>query len=138
LKEIQKYWEVNNLVLELFFQHLDASTAKKLRGGEAENVSDEDHPCHSIDTNSNINMIAQGLPTSHLPPSSYSSSRVPGEDISQAPQATANHDSVFFDMPRNILSHGGSADDFSFFLDQCLLGSNEADILQGGLHMHNL
>lgn len=40
LKEIQKYWEVNNLVLKLFFQYLDESTARKLRNVEYEDPSD--------------------------------------------------------------------------------------------------
>ncbi|OBT82782.1 hypothetical protein VE02_09277 [Pseudogymnoascus sp. 03VT05] len=138
LKEIQKYWEVNNLVLELFFQHLDASTAKKLRGSVAENIPGLDNLGHSLDPTTSRSMITRTLRADNLPSSPYPSSRAPDEDISQGPQATANHDSVFFDMPRNILSQGGSADDFSFFLDQYLLGSNELDCLQGGLHMHNL
>lgn len=33
LKEIQKYWRVNNNVLDLFLQYLDSSIAKRLHGG---------------------------------------------------------------------------------------------------------
>lgn len=36
LKEIQKYWKVNNLVLDFFFQYLDESTAKVLSSGNTE------------------------------------------------------------------------------------------------------
>jgi hypothetical protein len=32
LKEIQKYWRINNTVLDLFLQYLDSSIAKRLRG----------------------------------------------------------------------------------------------------------
>jgi hypothetical protein len=32
LKEIQKYWRINNTVLDLFLQYLDSSIAKRLHG----------------------------------------------------------------------------------------------------------
>lgn len=36
LKEIQKYWRINNNVLDLFLQYLDSSIAKRLHGAPPE------------------------------------------------------------------------------------------------------
>lgn len=33
LKEVQKYWRINNNVLDLFLQYLDSSIATRLHGG---------------------------------------------------------------------------------------------------------
>lgn len=38
LKEIQKYWRINNNVLDLFLQYLDSSIAKRLHGGHPETM----------------------------------------------------------------------------------------------------
>jgi hypothetical protein len=38
LKEIQKYWKINDTVLDLFFQCLDESTVQRLLNGEAEHA----------------------------------------------------------------------------------------------------
>lgn len=34
LKEVQKFWRINNTVLDLFLQYLDESIARRLRGGD--------------------------------------------------------------------------------------------------------
>lgn len=39
LKEIQKYWRVNNNVLDLFLQYLDSSIAKRLHGPRSETAA---------------------------------------------------------------------------------------------------
>ncbi|KAH8421667.1 Transcription factor, partial [Colletotrichum scovillei] len=39
LKEIQKYWRINNNVLDLFLQYLDESIAKRLNGDSTESAS---------------------------------------------------------------------------------------------------
>jgi hypothetical protein len=43
LKEVQKYWKVNNLVLDFFFQYLDESTAKILLTDDTENIQRSPH-----------------------------------------------------------------------------------------------
>lgn len=57
LQEIQKYWRVNNLVLDFFFQYLDDSTARILFAADAERQefgkssatsSSVQHPDHNI------------------------------------------------------------------------------------------
>lgn len=40
LKEVQKFWRINNTVLDLFLQYLDGSIARRLRG-EDDNASVE-------------------------------------------------------------------------------------------------
>ena len=40
LKEIQKYWRVNNNVLDIFLQYLDSSIAKRLHGGQGQQQAD--------------------------------------------------------------------------------------------------
>jgi hypothetical protein len=40
LKEIQKYWKINNTVLDLFFRYLDESTVQRLQNGEAEHAEE--------------------------------------------------------------------------------------------------
>lgn len=41
LKEVQKYWSINNIVLDLFFQYLDKSTVRRLHGGQTEATRDQ-------------------------------------------------------------------------------------------------
>lgn len=36
LVEMQKYWRINNNILDLFFQYLDESIAKRLQGTDAD------------------------------------------------------------------------------------------------------
>lgn len=43
LQEIQKYWKINNNVLDLFLQYLDVSIAQRLHG-----ATRSDAPIHSI------------------------------------------------------------------------------------------
>lgn len=38
LKEVQKFWRINNTVLDLFLQYLDESIARRLRGGRDEHA----------------------------------------------------------------------------------------------------
>lgn len=40
LKEVQKYWRINNNVLDLFLQYLDSSIATRLHGGGAQGDAD--------------------------------------------------------------------------------------------------
>ncbi len=121
LKEIQKYWEVSNLVLELFFQYLDDSTAKKLRGGVAENASNSNsYDCNHEPTTSMKDLTALGFSANWSPSLPFTSFGTLDFGASQALQMPANQDSFFYAMPRNILSQGGSVDDFSFSLDQSL------------------
>ncbi|KAH8810925.1 putative cutinase transcription factor 1 alpha [Xylogone sp. PMI_703] len=126
LKEIQKYWEVNNLVLELFFQYLDDSTAKKLQGSIAEDLPSTERVNHDKG-------LVRSLNTPTLTRSTAATALEEGfdavdNDISQISQIQSNQGSVLFDMPRNILSHGGSVDEFSFFLDQYLLNNGNGSL----------
>ncbi|KJZ78517.1 hypothetical protein HIM_01908 [Hirsutella minnesotensis 3608] len=41
LKEIQKYWRINNNVLDLFLQYLDRSIADRLHAAQAEGIANE-------------------------------------------------------------------------------------------------
>lgn len=72
LKEIQKYWSINNLVLDLFFQYLDDSTAQRLNGDQSENEGprsnttvqesrNESHAGH-VDDTQRIHSSLQPLP----------------------------------------------------------------------------
>jgi hypothetical protein len=39
LKEIQRYWMINNNILDLFFQYMDENTAKKLHNDDGTHPS---------------------------------------------------------------------------------------------------
>ncbi|KAI3401747.1 hypothetical protein diail_9411 [Diaporthe ilicicola] len=68
LKEVQKFWRINNTVLDLFLQYLDESIAKRLRGdgdtsrdeGASAAVSREGS---SAGLTANIDPPAQDIPT---------------------------------------------------------------------------
>jgi hypothetical protein len=53
LKEVQKYWKVNNLVLDFFFQYLDESTAKILLTADTENIQTSP-PAHTAERPSSL------------------------------------------------------------------------------------
>lgn len=43
LKEVQKFWRINNTVLDLFLQYLDESIARRLRGDGDANRDEKTH-----------------------------------------------------------------------------------------------
>lgn len=66
LKEIQNYWSINNLVLDLFFQYLDESTARRLHGGHAEGRR---HPTTAPIQDPNIENDQSAADAPHMNPS---------------------------------------------------------------------
>ncbi|KAF1816898.1 hypothetical protein P152DRAFT_3545 [Eremomyces bilateralis CBS 781.70] len=118
LKEIQKYWEVNNLVLELFFQYLDESTAKRLRASELEPVSEavpENNPAlqpvpsqQSLGPNSSLDEVAVS-PLDHagLPHN---------QELSLGTHPAFSEDTLFLDMPQNLYQNS-TADPYAFLMD---------------------
>lgn len=127
LKEIQKYWEVNNLVLELFFQYLDDSTAKKLRGGVADDLPEEQlNQQPGSDTGPIIEKSSATPISARVNPvlTTDTGFDLLDNTVSSLSLGQSQQGSMWLDMPRNILSHGGSAEDFSCFLDPYWLSSN--------------
>jgi hypothetical protein len=127
LHEIQRYWKVNNSVLDLSLQHLGDSTRKRLRGGVAEDIPDGDFLNDNLERTSNKHPVAQAPQSQYSPPLSYTSSPVSRDYLTRIAQEAAEH-SCSFDIPRNISNQRGSADDFNFVLDQCFLGSNKISL----------
>lgn len=66
LKEIQNYWSINNLVLDLFFQYLDESTVRRLHGGHAEGRC---HPTTAPIQDPNIENDQSAADAPHMNPS---------------------------------------------------------------------
>lgn len=68
LKEVQKFWRINNTVLDLFLQYLDESIAKRLRG-DGDTSRDErasaavSREGSSAGLTANIDEPAQEIPT---------------------------------------------------------------------------
>ena len=70
LKEVQKFWRINNTVLDLFLQYLDESIAKRLRGdgdtsrdeGASAVVSREGSSAGLTNTESPAQEIPPGVP----------------------------------------------------------------------------
>lgn len=110
LKEMQKYWEVNNLVLELFFQYIDESTARSLRPSETELGSD------TVPTNHDSSISAmQASPVGEDTTSTLCND---GQEL-QSPGGLdlAMHDPLLSDTPQSVLCQNITSDPFEFFLD---------------------
>lgn len=110
LKEMQKYWEVNNLVLELFFQYIDESTAKTLRPSEVEVGSDT---VPADDGSSILAMQASSV-------AEDAASALCNDD--QGLHTTAGlemavDETLLSDTPQSVLCQNITSDPFEFLLD---------------------
>lgn len=110
LKEMQKYWEVNNLVLELFFQYIDESTARTLRPSEAATSSDAAPNEDGTRAAGEILSVGDRAVPSFYdnneeldPPSEY-----PG---------LAGGDPLLSESSQSILYESSTSDPFAFFMD---------------------
>lgn len=54
LKEIQKYWKINNLVLEMFFKCVDKSVAQRLLDEDPETSNKETPPLNLTSASSSV------------------------------------------------------------------------------------
>lgn len=110
LKEMQKYWEVNNLVLELFFQYLDESTAKTLRPSEVE-LGPDTAP---VNYDSSISAMQASSVSENTTSTLYND----GQGL-QSPGGLglAMDDTLLSDTPQSVLCQNITSDPFEFFLD---------------------
>ncbi|KEZ44903.1 hypothetical protein SAPIO_CDS2248 [Scedosporium apiospermum] len=114
LKEIQKYWEVNNLVLELFFQYLDESTAKRLRAAELDPTSD------TAAAANNPVVQAAGHNSSgvgDMATMAASTAADDNDDTTLGTYPTMGQDSLCFVTPSNILCQNSTSDPYAFLVD---------------------
>lgn len=58
LKEVHKFWRINNTVLDLFLQYLDESIARRLRGDGETSQGDGNDNNKNSNSNSNRNRVA--------------------------------------------------------------------------------
>lgn len=83
LKEIQKYWRINNNVLDIFFQYLDASIADRLHAKQL--YAGNGHPGFAAAAATH----SETAQTS-LPPASFSiSASMPWQQTMSTPSTTA-------------------------------------------------
>jgi hypothetical protein len=120
LQEIRKYWEVNNLVLKLFFQYLDESTAKKLR-----TVEDED-PSHVTTRNpkppttrsDQASAVVNDVSSAWAKETSDGALETGGGQIPAQPLVSfLSEDTYSFNFPGNMLN---SSEGFDPFLDMSI------------------
>lgn len=111
LKEIQKYWEVNNLVLELFFQYLDESTAKRLRASELELTSD------TAAAANNPVVQAAGHSSSSVGDMATMAVSTATGDAALGTYPAMGQDPLCFVTPSNILCQNSTSDPYAFLAD---------------------
>ncbi|KAF4545053.1 hypothetical protein BFW01_g2570 [Lasiodiplodia theobromae] len=70
LKEVQKYWSINNIVLDLFFQYLDKSTARRLHGDHTEATRDQTNATISSDGPNFVETASATTTDANLPATS--------------------------------------------------------------------
>lgn len=92
LKEIQKYWRINNNVLDLFLQYLDESIVKRLH-----NSGTEVAPAAA----ESADLTAGPSPTFDTSATSPSRSLLPGQDPGSHPRVDAMEDQYFHLMRTN-------------------------------------
>ncbi|OAA79141.1 Transcription factor [Akanthomyces lecanii RCEF 1005] len=86
LKEIQKYWRINNNVLDIFFQYLDASIADRLHAKQL--YAGNGHPGFAAAAAAAAATHSETAQTS-LPPASFSiSASMPWQQTMATPTAT--------------------------------------------------
>lgn len=111
LKEIQKFWELNNAILSIFFRYLEENLAKRLRDGEMESEQ------HSANITRNTSPAAQGMEA--LSNAAYGSNTNGIPDYSSLPtdfELDSNRDQLM-QQSLNIFEQDGNPDDFSNFLN---------------------
>lgn len=67
LKEVQKFWRINNTVLDLFLQYLDESIAKRLRG-DGDTSRDEGASAVVSREGSSAGLVNSDPPAHEIPP----------------------------------------------------------------------
>lgn len=103
LQEIQKYWRINNNVLDLFLQYLDTSIAHRLHGGGAQS---------SENTLQNIaNIEPQMLPGEQLHETTPASDFGGGERYDFPTPQTQAQTRIFEDQYFNMLYGPWEGDD---------------------------
>lgn len=111
LKEMQKYWEVNNLVLELFFQYIDESTARTLR------PSEEDPGPNAAPANDNSSGSAGenfSIGDRNMPPLHDNGQEFPSPG---GHPGLAGRDPLLSESSQSILYESSTSDPFAFFMD---------------------
>lgn len=66
LKEVQKFWRINNTVLDLFLQYLDESIAKRLRG-DGDTSRDEGASAVVSREGSSVGLVNSDPPAQEMP-----------------------------------------------------------------------
>lgn len=108
LKEVQKFWRINNTVLDLFLQYLDESIARRLRGdGDA---SREDKTPHTA---------AAVPPSAAVSRESREGSNVgmPAQADDAFPPETNSFEDQYFGFLSTNWEHENAIDDLGFILD---------------------
>ncbi|KAJ9152021.1 Cutinase transcription factor 1 (Acyl-CoA dehydrogenase domain-containing protein) [Pleurostoma richardsiae] len=110
LKDIQKYWRINNRVLDLFLQYLDEAIAKRLHGSQGEaGGQDEAHRAHHPNGSTTTSDQNLGLFTSQSVP----------ESTEQGPtrKTTEAFEDQYFDILSSHWEGDDSLHDLGLFLD---------------------
>lgn len=115
LKEIQKYWKINNTVLDLFFKYLDDATAKRLHMTEA------DAPPHSPDHG--------GSPSGTNPTVRRTTTGGGSNNLNLAPTSPSSPAQYGLAMPSLDSMVDGLPDDFFLFTDSNMYMDAGSDML---------
>lgn len=106
---MQKFWRINNTVLDLFLQYLDESIARRLRGGgDASRDPDRSHAGTAAST-------AAASREGSSAPSGLLVQQV--ESLGQPPPETSSFEDQYFNFLSNNWEGENAVGDLGFILD---------------------
>lgn len=111
LKEIQKYWKINNTVLELFFRYLDESIVQRLQKGEAERGEES----ATSTGHQNTEQASWNARATH--PAAGTSSELPGDHTALESSNMAVNQEQIFNMQQLNWGMEDMGDDFEYYLN---------------------
>lgn len=110
LKEVQKFWRINNTVLDLFLQYLDESIARRLRGtGDPTRDSDRPHAALAVETRPAASREGSSGPSDLLPQQA--------DPLGQAPPETNSFEDQYFNLLSTDWEGENAIGDLGFILD---------------------
>lgn len=111
LKEIQKYWKINNTVLELFFRYLDESIVQRLQNCEVERTEES----ATGTAHQNAEQASWNARATH--PAAGTFSEPPGDHTALEFSNMAVNQERIFNMQQLSWGMEDMGDDFEYYLN---------------------